>query len=426
VSSTTITLGAGGASRLVLEQAPPVTVVNGALISPAPVIGVEDAGGNPVSGNRNILVDIESGQGTLSGSTTENTNGGSTATFDNLRITGAVGPRTLLFSSAGTTSIETATINVVAGPATSIAIEAGDDQEAGVNEAVSTPPAVLVTDQSGNPVPGVSVSFLVTGGGGDVDPASVATNSAGIAALTSWTLGPAAGPNTVVASIPSAPGAGSETFNATGTVANSPPTATDDGYAVDEDQPLSIDAPGVLSNDDDANGDGLTAVLGTGPSNAQSFQLNADGSFSFTPEAEFSGQVTFTYQASDGQVASNTATVTITVNEVNDPPIFQVGDDQTTSSTISSLSGETVVGWATGIGPGPPDEVAAGQTVTSFEITTTNDAAFIALPAVSPAGTLTYRPQIAVLPITVTVTVLARDGGGAASAPQTFDITITL
>ncbi len=422
VISTTITLGAGLANRLVIDQAPPVTVVNGAVISPAPVIGVEDAGGNPVNGNRNILVDIESGQGTLSGTTTENTNGGSTATFDNLRITGSVGPRTLLFSAAGTTSIETATINVVAGPATSMAIEDGDNQSAGVNEPVATPPSVLVTDQSGNPVSGVSVSFQVTGGGGDVDPSSVPTNSSGIAALTSWTLGPAAGANTVVASIPSAPAAGNETFNATGTVDNSPPTAANDGYAVDEDQPLSVDeASGVLSNDGDPDDDDLTAVLVAGPSNALAFQLNADGSFSFTPEADFSGQVTFTYQANDGGATSNTATVTITVNEVNDPPIFEAGDDQTTSSTISSVIGVTAPEWATDIGPGPPNESA--QTV-SFEITTDNDPAFSTPPQVSPTGTLTYTPQLTPVTIVVTVTVVARDSGDAASDPQTFEITI--
>jgi adhesin/invasin len=422
VISTTITLGAGGASRLVIDQAPPVTVVNGAVISPAPVIGVEDAGGNPVNGTRNILVDIGDGQGTLSGTTTENTNGGSTATFDNLRITGVVGPRTLLFSSAGTTSIETATINVVAGPATSMAIEDGDNQSAGVNEPVPTPPSVLVTDQSGNPVSGVSVSFQVTGGGGDVEPASVATNSAGIAAVTSWTLGPAAGPNTVVASIPSAPAAGTETFDATATVANSPPTAADDGYAVDEDQPLVVDAAtGVLSNDDDPDGDDLTAVLVAGPSNAQAFDLDPDGSFTFTPDPDFSGQVTFTYQANDGDASSNTATVTITVNEVNDPPIFQPGGNQEASSTISSLTGVTVPGWATDIGPGPPNESA--QTV-SFEITTNNDGAFSTPPQVSPTGTLTYTPLVTASTIVVTVTVVARDSGGAESDPQFFDITI--
>jgi adhesin/invasin len=419
VASTTITLGAGSASRLVLQQAPPATVVNGALISPAPVIGVEDAGGNPVSGNRNILVDIESGQGTLSGTTTENTNGGSTATFDNLRITGLVGPRTLLFSSAGTTTVETATINVLAGPATSMAIEAGDNQAAGVGEPVDTPPAVLVTDQSGNPVSGVSVDFDVTGGGGTVVPGTVVTNASGIAQVTSWTLGPAAGANTLVAS---ASGLGTETFNATGTVANSAPTVADDGYSVDEDQTLTVsEALGVLNNDDDPDDDALTAELISGPANAQSFQLNSDGSFSFTPVADFNGQVTFTYQANDGQASSSTATVTITVNPVNDDPGFTAGPDVSTSSTFTSVLGQTHDGWATGISPGPPDE--SSQTV-SFLVTVDNEAMFQDLPEVDADGDLTYRPTLSPVTVEVGATIIALDTGGATSEAQNFTISI--
>ena len=48
--------------------------------------------------------------------------------------------------------------------------------------------------------------------------------------------------------------------------------------------------------------------------------LQADGSFSYVPAAGFNGTATFTYQADDGARSSNTATVTITVNAVNDPP----------------------------------------------------------------------------------------------------------
>ena len=77
---------------------------------------------------------------------------------------------------------------------------------------------------------------------------------------------------------------------------------------------------GVLGNDSDPNGDALTAVLVGGPSNAASFTLNANGSFTYTPTANFSGTDTFTYRANDGTSNSNVATVTITVNPVNDAP----------------------------------------------------------------------------------------------------------
>jgi VCBS repeat-containing protein len=97
--------------------------------------------------------------------------------------------------------------------------------------------------------------------------------------------------------------------------------AVDDGYTTDEDTPLNVALPGVLTNDTDADGDGLTAVLNAGPANAQSFTLNADGSFDYTPTADFNGDDTFTYHANDGTADSNIATVTITVNAQNDAPV---------------------------------------------------------------------------------------------------------
>jgi VCBS repeat-containing protein len=58
----------------------------------------------------------------------------------------------------------------------------------------------------------------------------------------------------------------------------------------------------------------------TGPSHG-SLTLNADGSFTYTPDQDFNGTDTFIYQASDGTNPSNVATVTITVNPINDAPV---------------------------------------------------------------------------------------------------------
>jgi Ca2+-binding RTX toxin-like protein len=105
---------------------------------------------------------------------------------------------------------------------------------------------------------------------------------------------------------------------------NTPPVAVNDSYATDEDTPLTVPAPGVLGNDFDLEGDPLTAVLVTGPAHESSFALNANGSFSYTPEPNFFGTDTFTYRAFDGAELSNIATVTITVHPVNDPPTIEV------------------------------------------------------------------------------------------------------
>ena len=77
----------------------------------------------------------------------------------------------------------------------------------------------------------------------------------------------------------------------------------------------------MLANDTDV--DGSTADRGTwstGPAHG-TLTLNADGSFTYTPDANFNGTDSFTYKANDGTADSNTATVTITVTAVNDAPV---------------------------------------------------------------------------------------------------------
>jgi large repetitive protein len=101
---------------------------------------------------------------------------------------------------------------------------------------------------------------------------------------------------------------------------NSPPTAEDDSYSTNEDTALTEGARGVLGNDSDSDsGDTLTAKLVSGPSHG-TLALEADGSFTYTPATDYNGPDSFTYKANDGTVDSNTSTVSITVNAVNDAP----------------------------------------------------------------------------------------------------------
>jgi hypothetical protein len=99
---------------------------------------------------------------------------------------------------------------------------------------------------------------------------------------------------------------------------NTAPVAVNDSYATNQGILLQVPAPGVLGNDTDADNDPLTAVLGTGPANG-TLQLNANGSFTYTPATGFSGSDSFTYRAHDGTTTSNLATVSITVNAVAPP-----------------------------------------------------------------------------------------------------------
>jgi len=102
------------------------------------------------------------------------------------------------------------------------------------------------------------------------------------------------------------------TVNVTSTV-NRPPVAGNDSYSVEGGKSLSVAAPGVLSNDTDADGNTLKAQLATGPARAQSFTLNENGAFTYTPAAAYSGTDSFTYKAFDGTAYSAAATVSITV-----------------------------------------------------------------------------------------------------------------
>ena len=93
------------------------------------------------------------------------------------------------------------------------------------------------------------------------------------------------------------------------------PLAVNDAYSVNAGATLSVAAPGVLGNDTNSNGTVLSATLVTTPGNG-SLTLNADGSFSYTPNAGFYGTDSFTYTATDGHATSAPATVTITVYSV--------------------------------------------------------------------------------------------------------------
>jgi uncharacterized delta-60 repeat protein len=124
-----------------------------------------------------------------------------------------------------------------------------------------------------------------------------------------------------------------------------PPVAHDDSFSTAEDTPLSVAAPGVLGNDTDLDLDALTATIVTPPSHG-TLSLAANGSFLYTPDADFHGTDTFTYLANDGTFDSNLATVTITVTPVNDAPTatpqtVTVTEDSEVTFTLAGSDKET-------------------------------------------------------------------------------------
>jgi len=100
---------------------------------------------------------------------------------------------------------------------------------------------------------------------------------------------------------------------------NEAPESSDDLYQVDEGILLQVNAPGVLENDSDPDGDALSAKLEENVANGK-LTLNGDGSFEYQPDPGFTGKDRFQYRGNDGEKNSEVATVTITVLRVNNPP----------------------------------------------------------------------------------------------------------
>ncbi|WP_195760042.1 Ig-like domain-containing protein, partial [Flavobacterium sp. LC2016-23] len=122
---------------------------------------------------------------------------------------------------------------------------------------------------------------------------------------------------------------------------NDAPVAIADSYSVNEAGTLTATiANGILTNDTDAEGNTLTAILVTGPTNG-TLTLNADGTFTYVHNGSETTTDSFTYKANDGNADSNTVTVNITINPVNDAPVaiadsYSVNESGTLTATIAN------------------------------------------------------------------------------------------
>ncbi|MGG4412125.1 Ig-like domain-containing protein [Niallia taxi] len=101
---------------------------------------------------------------------------------------------------------------------------------------------------------------------------------------------------------------------------NDAPTAASDSFTTKEDEKLTIGSEkSILANDEDVDNDNLQAILVKGPANGL-LVLNADGTFTYTPDKDYSGKDSFTYKATDGKLESAEQTVELEVKAVNDTP----------------------------------------------------------------------------------------------------------
>ena len=124
---------------------------------------------------------------------------------------------------------------------------------------------------------------------------------------------------------------------------NNDPVANDLSLTTNEDVPA-----GSLLAGSDLDGDPLTIALGSGPAHG-TVVLNADNTFTYTPALNYFGADSFTFIVSDGRGGSDTGTVSITVNPINDNPAaddltFSIDENTllNASVTASDVDGDTL------------------------------------------------------------------------------------
>jgi gliding motility-associated-like protein len=179
----------------------------------------------------------------------------------------------------------------------------------------------------------------------------------------------------------------------------------------------------VLVND--YNQDGNSLVVNTTPTSLPvngSVTLNADGTFTYTPSANFAGTDSFTYQLCNTGLPSICSQAVVFVNVANKVPSFTKGANQ---SVDEDAGAQTLLGWATSVDDGDP---GISQTLT-FNVSNNNNTLFSAQPSINANGDLTYTPAASANGVATTTITLSDNGSNISpsvntSASQTFTITV--
>src|SRR6266705_5864899 len=171
-----------------------------------------------------------------------------------------------------------------------------------------------------------------------------------------------------------------------------PPDAVNDSATIAEDSGAnSVD---VLNNDSDVDGD-TVMVTGVTQGAHGSVSITGGGTgVSYTPAANFFGNDTFTYTIGDGHGNSDTATVQVTVNNVNDPPVANNDSYVTSSNTTLNVSAPGVLSNDTDIdGPSLSSVLVVGSGPNHGTLTLNADGSFSYSPALDYTGpdSFSYR-----------------------------------
>jgi VCBS repeat-containing protein len=190
---------------------------------------------------------------------------------------------------------------------------------------------------------------------------------------------------------------------------NDLPVGVNDQYTTPEDTPLSIAAPGVLTNDTDVDGDALSSILVNPPQHGQ-VTLGADGSLLYSPTANFNGVDGFSYTAGDGSASSDATAVTVNVTPVNDAPISAADSYMTPEDTALTIDAASGVLANDSDADGDPLSATVVTGPTSGTLTLNPDGSFNYAPSANFNGSdsFTYQASDGTLttdPTTVTIGV---------------------
>lgn len=194
------------------------------------------------------------------------------------------------------------------------------------------------------------------------------------------------------------------------TVANSAPVAGNDVSSTNEDTAVDIE---VLDNDTDSDNslNVASVMIGTAPSNGSASINTVNGVITYTPNADFEGTDTFTYTVEDVlSKASNIATVTVTVNPVNDAPVANndaVTTNEDTLVSINVAANDSDVD----AGDSPDTRTLAIDTAPTHGTAAINNGVIDYTPAADYEGTDTFTYTI-------------EDGNGVTSNVATVTVTV--
>lgn len=340
-------------------------------VAVAPSVLVHDQFNNPVP-NVSVTFAPTAGSGSVTGGTTT-TNASGIATVGSWTLGTTAGGNTLNVTVAGLGGAPlTFTATGTAAAAANLSLNAGNNQAAVAGTPVTTPPSVLVTDAFGNAVAGVTVTFAVTGGGGQITGTTPVSDASGIAAVGSWTLGPVAGANTLSATSGVLNGS-PVTFTATGNPGNATNIALISGNNQSGTVNTALAAPFVVKVTDN-NGNAVQGVT---------VGWAASGGGSMNPASSITDA---------GGLASSTRTLGTTAGT------------QTANGSVAGLIGSPV-GFTATANPGAVATLAVNSG--SGQSATVNTAVATAPSALARDAFLNPVPNAA-----VTFTVAANTGVG--------------